>query len=205
MGIGLDIKEVLVDVGVAFSILRDSGTLSGEYLDYETNRQVTKPFIREYFLEATLPYDTRAIPGDIIKFDKTGDNFILVNKSVELFENDYVAYEGVLYKCNVSGEIRRYSGEGWSSQTYENIAEWETIKTNVYALLTERLYGADLNEEDFGQLKIAKNDLYIPAIQNIQVLDRYVPASGEYYKVTTVERNKFNKVDVCRVEEDTRQ
>ena len=71
--VGLDIKDVLEEIGTSFTILRpNSGELGTEYLDYEMNRQVTKPFIREYFLEIVLPQDTNVIGGDIIQFSDLG-------------------------------------------------------------------------------------------------------------------------------------
>ncbi|MGW8177643.1 MAG: hypothetical protein ACWGQW_02440, partial [bacterium] len=58
--IGQDIKEVFEEVGTAFvfTTTQNRENNSGEYLVYEINRQVTKPFIREYFLEAETAFDT---------------------------------------------------------------------------------------------------------------------------------------------------
>jgi len=58
MTIGPDIKEAIVEVGTRFVIERDSGDITGEYLNFKSNAQVTKPFIREFFLEAEFCYDT---------------------------------------------------------------------------------------------------------------------------------------------------
>ena len=58
MSIGLDIKEVLSEVGNTITIVRTAGNVTGEYTMYKPNAQVTKPFIREFFLEGWLSYDT---------------------------------------------------------------------------------------------------------------------------------------------------
>lgn len=206
MGIGQDIKGALVDVGSSYTILRDSGNISGEYLDFEINKQVTKPFIREFFLEVTLPHDTSAIAGDVIQFDTDQRRFLLMNKTPEEFEDEVAVYETVLYKCNVSGELLRYSGENWDRQTYRPDSIWETIKSDCSALLTENLFGTGLVlDEEIGQLGLELDSLYIPTSIGTKLLDRYSSASGEYYKIISVESRKFDGVDVCKLEEDTRE
>jgi hypothetical protein len=91
MTLGADIKEVYTDVGAAYSATRIGPGVSGEletgYLDFELNRQVTKPFIREYFIEASLPYDTVSAVGDVIEFTADGRKFLLMNLTPDLFEN----------------------------------------------------------------------------------------------------------------------
>ena len=92
MSIGPDLKEVLSDVGTAYTIIRDSGNITGEFLDFETNAQVTKPFIKEFFLDAVLSYDTEAVVGDIIEFNVAGDRYLIMNKTPEMFENQVVGF-----------------------------------------------------------------------------------------------------------------
>ena len=91
MALGDDIKAAYTDVGAAYSASRLGPTTSGEvetgYLDFELNRQVTKPFIREYFIEASLPYDSETVVGDVIEFTADGRLFLLMNKTPEMFEN----------------------------------------------------------------------------------------------------------------------
>ena len=64
MGVAERIKAVVQKVGSAFTILGYDGSEgSTEYLDIRPNTQATKPFIREFFLEAALCYDTDAVSG----------------------------------------------------------------------------------------------------------------------------------------------
>lgn len=203
MTIGDDIKETLEDVGTAYTVLRDSGNVSGEYLDYLINRQITKPFIREFFLEASLSYDTGAIAGDVVQFDTTEDVYLIMNKTPELFENSIVTNECTLYKANVSGELLRPS-ETRDTQ-YHKIPEWQTVKSNCYALQTEALYGHDLDtDEELGLLRVENHELYIPHSIGIQLLDRFEPSSGEFYRVETIKKRRYSNVDVCELGEDTR-
>ena len=203
MSIGYDVKDVLDEIGTVFTILRDSGNVTGGRLDYETNRQVTKPFIREYFLEAMMSYDSPAVVGDILEF---GDNriFMLMNFSPENFENEAMWHESVLYRCNVSGELKRPSGEVWDDVSYRRETTWDSIAQDCYGLLTEKQFGTGLEDEEIGQIDEFAQVLYIPSSKEIQVLDRYEPVSGEYYKVESVERRKFAGVDICSLSEDTR-
>jgi hypothetical protein len=199
-----DIKQAYIEVGTSYEVLRKGVQVgSGEYLLYDLNAQVTKPFIREHFLEASLPFDTSGEAGDVLRFHN-GDCYLLMNKSPFELENKVLEYSTVLYKANTSGELRRPSGEAWDTQTYHKTPIFGVIETNVYSLLTESLFRYELSEQDFGQLAIAKDELYIPKVYGIRLNDRYEPKSGEYYRVTTIKTRGFPGVDVVGVEEDTR-
>lgn len=205
MGIGIDLREVLDEVGVGITILRSGGSVSGEYIDIEPNSQVTKPFIREYFLEATFPDDTSGIVGDIVEFNPTRTRYLLMNKSPAIFENSIYGYDAVLYKCNVSGQLVRPSGEVWPSQTYHKTMEWEVIESECFGLQTEPLFGHDLEtEEEIGLLGIERHELYVPSSVGIQVHDRFEPVSGEFYRVETFRKRRFSNVDIVELAEDTR-
>jgi hypothetical protein len=203
-GVGVDIKDAYREVGVAVTFLRDSGNLSGEYVDISLNSQVTKPFIREFFLEVGFPYDTRMELGDIVSIDLTSEKFIVMNKTADIFENEIIEYGSVLYKSNVSGEILRQSGEIWDPQTYEKRIVWDVVQTNAYALQTEPLFGNRLIEEELGLLNIQKNELYIPTRYGIKVHDRYECSSGEYFMISNIKKRRYPVVDVCELEEDNR-
>jgi hypothetical protein len=206
MTIGIDIEQVLEEIGTAYSVLRaNSGEFDAEYLDYEMNRQVTKPFIREHFLEVIFPYNTIVVGGDVVQFNVDNRKFLVMNITPENFENTCIGKEGVLYKCNVSGEVLRPSGEVWDTQTYHKTPAWETIKTNAFGVITEKLFGTDLaQDEPIGQIGIYANELYIPHSFGVQELDRYVAQSGEYWKIQSIETRKFDGVDICQLVEDTR-
>jgi len=205
MSLGEDIEEAIEDVGTAFTILRDSGDVTGEYLDFEINTQITKTFIREFFLEATLSYNTSAIAGDLIKFDITENVYLVMNKTPELFENAIITNECTLYKANVSGELLRPSGEAWDTQTYHKETQWNSIKSNCYALQTEALYGHDLDtDEELGLIGVENHELYIPHSTGVQKLDRYESVSDEYYRVETIKTRRYGNVDVIELGEDRR-
>lgn len=203
--VGDDIKDVLIEIGTNFRVLREnSGELATEYLDYEMNRQVTKPFIREYFLEAVFPYDTITRGGDLIQFVRDGRIYMVMNTTFENLFDLPIGREAVLYKCNVSGELLRPSGEDFSVN-YRRSTDWTIVQNNCYALLTEKMFGTDLlQDEELAQIGVEAMELYIPSSIGAQPLDRYQAASGEYYKIEEVESRKFDGVDVCHIAEDTR-
>ena len=206
MTLGFDIAEALSDVGYNFTVFRDSGNISGEYLITKANAQITKPFIREFFLEGMFEYETNVVAGDVVRIDETGICYLVVNKTPYVFENEIIKYDAILYKCNVSGELFRPSGEGYHDpQTYRISTVWNTIKQNCYALQTESLFGNNLDtDEELGELGIKNHELYVPLSIGIQSLDRYQPVSGEYYKVETVLKRRFNNVVVATLSEDMR-
>jgi len=207
MSIGFDIADVFTEIGTRFNIKQDSGEVDvvGGYLDFEMNRQVTKPFVREFFLECFFAYDTTVNAGDVIEFqDETSRRFMVMNKTQENFENESILHEGVLYLCNVSGELLRPSGEVFDTN-YVQTTTWNPIRTEAYAFLSDRLFGTSLEQdEEVGQFKIESQLLYLPHSYGTQPLDRYSPSSGEYYKIETIATRRFDNVDVCYLAEDTR-
>jgi len=209
MALGDDIKAAYVDVGAAYSVNRRGPASSGEietgYLDFELNRQVTKPFIREYFIEASLPYDSETVVGDVIEFTKDGREFLLMNKTPEMFENETYEYQCVLYKCNVlAGKLERSSGEDWDDD-YKKSFNWHVIDSSIRALQAESLFGHSLETDiELGQLGLEKFELYIPSTYGVKVKDRWTPFSGEWYMVTTVKSRRYDGVDVAELREDRR-
>lgn len=202
MTLGADIKEALTEIG-AVVIVRSGET---EYVDLETNAQVTKPFIREFFLEAMVSYDTDMESGSVVEVDLTGEHYLVMNKTPEIVENAIMNYSCVFYKANVSGEILRPSGEVRSTQTYHKVSVFNSVATDCYALLTEPLFSGDLEtDEQLGLLGIKKEELYIPRSYGIQVMDRFQPVSGEYYIVESIKARRFPAVDVAILGEDTRE
>jgi len=207
MSIGEKIKrKVLQKLGVVFVIERDSGDVTGERLTYELNRQVTKPFIREHFLEATLAYDTEVIGGDVIEFSADGRHFLVANVTPDQFKNVIVEKSAVLYKTNVSGELRRPTEE---RDDQEHLTQtFPIVRSSAFGLLTEALFGHELEERDFGALGLEKHELYLPMSYGAQVDDRYVPDpatdSGEYVRIETIKKRRYDGVVVYEVGEDNR-
>lgn len=202
--IGDDIKEAHQEVGITFSVIRDSGNISGEYLIIKQNRQVTKPFIREFFQEARFDYDTSVLAGDVI-LTSDGRHFMVMNLTPTQMMEETIEKEAVLYKCNVSGQIKRLSGDQQWDDNYDLGESWSTIKSNAYGLMTEALYGNDLEaDEELGLLGLENNELYIPAGYGLQVHDRYQSTSGEYFKVDKIAKRKYDNVYVANIGEDTR-
>lgn len=202
MTIGPDIKEAIQEIGPAITIVRDSGNVTGEYIITKGNAQVTKPFIREFFLEAKFQYDSEAVAGDFIEIDTTGDRYIIMNFTPLLFEDTVFEYDSVLYKTNVTATIYRPSE---TRENYRTRTVWSTVKSGIKLLLTTPLHGHDLEtDEQLGLLGIENHELYIPSSIGIQPLDRVWLSTGEYFRVETIKKRRYEDVDVCGLGEDTR-
>ncbi len=205
MSIGADINSVYEEIGSSITFIRDGGNISGEYIDSEISAQATKPFIREYFRNANFSYMTSGEPGDVLQIDSTGEKYMIMNLSPDIFENEVIEYNAVIYKANVSGELKRPSGEVWDAQTYQKKAVFETVRPIAYSLYTSFLFGNELiSDNDVAEYGINKDQAYFPASYNIRVDDRYEPVSGEYYKVTALHKRRFPGHIVVDLSEDTR-
>lgn len=201
MTLAADIKEVIAEIGTSITILRDGGNITGEYIHSKINKQVTKPFIREFFMEAWFASDTQAISGDVIQLSD-GRKFIIMNKTPSMLENAIYRYDSVIYKSNVTATLKRPS----STRLNYNITEdFPIIQENVYALITESLYGNELDtDEELAMLGISSEDCYVPSSVGVEHLDRFWISETEYYQVEVVKKRRFDGVDLIILGEDTR-
>lgn len=206
MDLGLKIKNAIRKVGVSYSIIRSGEVpISGEYLTYDQIIQSARPFFREYAADATLPYDTEAVAGDILHFHVLNFRYMLSSKVPEVFKNNVATFSCMLFKCNVRGGlVKRSSGEDWSSQSYHKEPNWEIAQAEVDGLMTPTLYGNTLDEQEMGDFAISRNELYLPSYIDIRVNDRFEPVSGEYYKVDAVRANIYEGLLLAEITNDTR-
>lgn len=202
MSIGADINEAMEEIGTAITIVRDSGNITGEYVITKPNAQVTKPFIREFFLEAKLQYNSEAVAGDFIDFNVTSDRYLVMNYTPLLFENTVYWQDTVLYKTNITATIYRPTE---TRENYRTRTIWTVVKSGLKLLLTSPLYGHDLEtDEQLGLLGIENHEMYIPESIGLQPLDRVWLTTGEYFRVETITKRRYENVDVVKLGEDTR-
>ena len=207
MSIGPDLAEVYEEVGTSIKILKPDGSMVlGEFLDFDINRQVTKPFIREFFMEASFSYITAVVGGDVIEFIVDGRKFLIMNLTAEFFENKIINNNAVLYKCNEVVTIKRLTKGGWGAG-YKREITWPNVAVDIPVLLTERFFGTGLGaveSKDFMEYDILDNQMYISAYYRVKPLDRVWLSDTEFFQVDFVEKRKFEGVWSCVLSEDTR-
>jgi hypothetical protein len=127
-----------------------------------------------------------------------------MNKTPEHFENDVILFQAVLYKTNVIVDLFRSSGEDWDAN-YLRAQNWHPIQTSLPVLITESLYGHDLEtDEELGQIGLENHEMYIPSWVGVEILDRVEWTSGEFYQVETIKARRYEGMDVVELGEDTR-
>lgn len=205
-GLGADLREVYDELGAITHIVNRTPVVTTERILYDLNAQATKPFIREHFLDATLPYDTLITTDDVIFIVSTDKHYLVMNKTPELFENSVVEYNAVLYSCNLvstacilrSVEIR---------VDYDMTTAWTIVaEAPIYGLMSDRLFGSEIDQHtpSVGQEAVWRIDLYIPKSYGIKPLDRLYLTDTEYYKVESVQAYNYPGVCVAMLVEDTR-
>ncbi len=204
MTIGTDIKNAFSSVGTAFTIKRDSGNFSGEYLTYDIPVGSKTSFDREVKLDASFAYDTLAIEGDVLELSN-GKRVLIASKTPDMFQNETVIFEASLFKCNVTaGVLYRSSGEVWDDQSYHKVQTWETIKTGINGVLVE-VSGNQLSDQDEqGLLTVKKLELLVPSGEDFRVNDRFFTRSGEYFQVSVVKQYEYPAIKTIELGEDNR-
>lgn len=202
MTLGDDYKEVIYEIGSQFTIIRDSGNVSGEFVRIKLNAQVTKPFIREFFVEADFSYDTAVIAGDVVVLGD-GRAFLVMNITPHLFEDEAYRRTAVLYKSNVIGTLYRPRE---IKVGYNTRIVWQIVKQSVYGLFTESYYGHELNDDaPVGPVTSLAMDGYIPHTVGCKKGDRLWISDSEYYQAESIMTRRYDNVDVVQFGEDTRE
>jgi hypothetical protein len=207
-GLGVDIGEVYDELGAIVSIVNRVPVVTGQRVLYDVNAQATKPFIREYHLDGSLPYETLITPQDVIHIIETDKYYMIMNKTPELFENSVVEWNVVLYLCNlpITAHILR-PVEIRDPETYKIVNGWQILnEAPIYGLASDRFFGADIDQETpkVGQFQMWKIDLYLPKFYAIKPLDRIFMSETEYYKVEAIESHHYPGVNMALLVEDTR-
>ena len=207
-GLGPDIAEVYTELGSDATLVNHIPPITGERVIYEINSQATKPFIREHHVDASFPYNTQLLAGDIVHILKTDRYYMAMNKTPEMFEDEIVEWSAVLYLCNMPSTAHLIRPvEIRDTVTLKMLNSWELVVDNpMYALLTDRIFGSAIEQETpkAGQFPVWRMDLYLPKAYGIKPLDRLVISETEYYKVEAVESYNFPNCQVALIVEDTR-
>lgn len=199
--LGQDIKEVLAEVGMPIVIRRTPEDIAGEFAKPKLNAQATKPFIREFFLQAELAHDSAVIPGDVV-VSGDGRTFIVMNKTPDIFEGEIYRYSAVFYKCNVEGGLYRPAS---GREKYSAVLTWTAVQSPCPALLTESRYGHELDDDaELGPVSLSAIDGYLPHVVGARKGDRYEVTAGEYYQVESIRYRHFDSVDLLSLGEDRR-
>jgi len=196
-----DYKEVITEIGEPATILRVTGNVSGQMIHTKVNAQITKPFIREFFMEADLPSDSLIVAGDVFRL---ADNrvFLVMNKTPKTFEAETYRHTAVLYKCNAAGALFRPF-----QRKVAHKAEiiWARIVDPCYALITESFYGHELEDKDpVGPVSKLAMDCYVSHSSGVQKGDRYFISATEYFQVESIMTRRYDSVDIALLGEDTR-
>ena len=204
MSIQLDISDVIAEVGVGFTITRQGIELDGvEYFTYTPNSQVTKPFVREHFLEVAFKSDTAVKTGDTITVGVSNDTYLVMNNTPDFFENEIIRHLAVLYKINAVADILRpqHTRIGYDT-SFDFVVQYPSVPILIYAPLFGNVLGVNA---DVGTYSSSAFDLYISADYAIEVGDRMQITNVEYYAVDVVIPRRFPNILVCGLSEDTRE
>ncbi|MCE5226092.1 MAG: hypothetical protein LLG05_09585 [Porphyromonadaceae bacterium] len=207
-GLGPDIKEVYDELGVDITIInRDN--ITEEKILYDINSQATKPFIREHHLDCTFHYLTNLNVGDVFQVTETELCYMVMNKTPELFENNTVEYNGIIYLCNIptTAHILRPI-EQRDLTSYDMINGWTVLENApVYGVLSDRVFGSQIEEGQLiqgGQTQVWRIDCYLPKWYDVKPLDRLVISPTEYYKIESIQSYYYPGAIVALLTEDTR-
>jgi hypothetical protein len=201
-GIGIDIADVMDELGVSATILRSPTNLTEKI--NTSIKETADPFTQEYEFDASFKYNTVIVPGDVIQM--LGTSYIVMNKTGDLFEGEVVEYAAGLYKCNTSSTALLLSPTSSVNQTtFVVTSGWSIKKSPAYGFVYKGKRGVSANEET-SPGKETTYTLYclVPASYGAMKLDRFQLSPTEYYRVEDVETYQYAGVHVLSLVEDER-
>lgn len=205
VGIGVDIAEVINELGTSITFPERDPAIPNEKIDYESNSQMTKPFTAEHFLNSTFVYNSAVEPGDLVKILATQIPYRVMNVFNEVFEDAITHKQCILYKCNEVVSI--FSQEEVRNPVdYSIDAQWVRHTHDLVTLIADKLYSSRLDDYTvrFIEIEIKGRVMYVPNHVRVLPKDRVLSKDGTKYAVTITEDHTFPGMNLVYLEEDTR-
>ena len=202
MSLGLDLKSAIEETGLLFSLHRDGVLQSAtNYVWLKSNAQVTKPFIREFFLEGQVAYDLDIKSGDVVTITGTGVQYLVAHSTPDSFENEIYRHSLVLYKANEPVSVVR-SYQDRNEDTYLAETHYTIVAEDIYVCVTSPLFGNELNEDsETGPIPSEILEMYIPSSYGVLPKDT-VRLDGAFYLVESVKKKRYEGLDVLELSLD---
>ncbi len=205
MGLGDDIKSVLQELGTPITVYKlGQSPITGEYVDPESYPEHSTEFIRQNCFTGDFQYDSVVEEGDLLSFDNKW--FLMLNVKRTLFEGNNVINSTFFVECNVNGAFAK-ENELRDPTTKKLKSVWfVTEKNSVRALMVNK----SLQIEDFSGSEnvVTKLTLFCQNYTNIFVGDRWYPDvnnTKEYYRISKIDKHRYENIFVCDLIEDSRE
>lgn len=208
-GIGIDIKDVLDELGTSLTIYKWPGpTTISEKIDHEFYPAHSSEFLREFFSTITLSYNTAVVPGDVI--EAMGIFFICTANFPSYFEDSIVDWTATFYRCNCFGELQRYNQDGGWDADYKKIRNWLPVESeSIHALQYENKFDQkQFIEEDIIALAVEGNLLFLPSYVSPKKGDRWVTNTSDssiYYRIASIDTLRMDNISICSLKDDERE
>lgn len=204
MSIGPDIAEVLAELGTAVTLHPYGGTpVPAGHIDFVAFAEHSTPFTRMFFFSATTYYDTIINIGDVVSWG--GKYYLTMNKKSVEFENEIIEQELIFYFANVTGSFHRLSETPTYDADYKRVNPWTAYAENVHVTLAENDIGKSAGtNEQISSLSNVTNFLYVSAVHDIKVGDRFILTPERHFQIVTIDDLMYQGTNVCVVTEDLR-
>jgi hypothetical protein len=202
-GIGLDISEVIEELGVTATIYRTPANLT-EKLVYDVNALSANAFLRENMLNVSFKHNTIITTGDVIQFHAI--EYLVINKTPDDFEDEITEYAGVVYKCNLpAGSLILSPTKATDPTTYKITQGWAIRKSDAKGLLTQDKRSTEVDAEtSTGKVLTFALECFVPAHYGVEINDRLYINATTFYRVQDIEQYRFPDVHVLSVVKDDR-
>lgn len=202
-GIGVDISEVINELGTQVSIIRDPVNLT-EFIMYELDNSSSRAFYREYVLYASFVHDSVIVHGDVLFFDNA--YYMVAHKTSESFENSIVEYMAVLYRSNFPpGALILSPTQTQDPVSFAITQDWAVKKATPFGLIYKSDFFTLLEEDiSLGRDLGVRLECVVPSSYGVQERDRIQISPTEFYRIQDIEKFRFPGLCVLTLVDDER-
>ena len=201
MSIGEDIKQAYIDIGAAYTILRPGGDIEGEYGRFGN----FSSGFNGHGAEAELPFDTLAVPGDLLRVGSSGNVYLIVASNGETIENEIIRVKADLIRINVQfSHFHLIANSRKPDMTPD--ATWSLLGSDrpgcfMRSISPVKEYMGRVSAGSVGVNEAAM--MIVPDVYGVNTGHRLVVGSMTYM-IQEMENTNYTGVAVCALVEDTR-
>jgi len=213
MPVGDEFKSILTEVGTPFTINRTTGDITGGHLEYDINKQATKPFTKEHNLFVELPYDTSVVVGDIITAFPGDIKWLVMHLNDEMLGNDVWSKSAIIYRVNVFFDYYVYTETG---NKYKPSQSWVKTVSDIPGVILNKAYGsreADILDTPAEDVDRESTVAYVSNASGVEINGRMVakgfinphgPATVQNFLIANIDRFEYRGSFILYMKEDPR-
>jgi len=208
MGLAEDLAAVFQEVGPEVAVHKYSDdSIFHEFIDFSNESSSAFVLYDEYMSSCIFPHSTHIEEGDKIVLTLNGDVYIVLFTEDEIFENEAISKQAIIYQCNHIISVYRRDGET-RDENYDLIPNWVEVFIDEDVLFVGKASSKTLVQQPYGNFRQGENKIYASKFLDMRENDRcilHLPDEDVPFRIKLKEVFSLPGVFEYSVEYDTRE